>query len=120
VTGQPTETCVSCRQADIYCVHDLTDWPLARLLAAHFQETDEPTDEQASWYLDDANAISGDVGTAPWMIQRCEPISPYEAAFQINGVVCVISEGGKDCPASAQAVCKVPVGQEVADAPPAS
>lgn len=104
------ETCPGCRAAGTHCYHDLADWDLARLLAATFNDTNEPSDEQASECLDDANAIAAAVGPRPWMIQRLDPLAGYDAAFSINGVVCVIPEGDKDCPGEARAVCMWPAG----------
>lgn len=103
-----TATCAGCAALEVECWHDLTELPLAAALARFYQETDTPTDVQISEYLDDADAISGDAGPGPWVITRLDPIAPWEWAFQINGLVCVIGEGGPDCPATPQAVCRIP------------
>jgi hypothetical protein len=109
MTAAP-ETCPGCQNAGVDCYHDLADWGLAGLLAATYQETNEPSDDQVSWFLDNANAISADVGPRPWMLQRLDPLRGYDAAFSINGVICVVPEGGKDCPGTAMAVAEWPVG----------
>lgn len=106
------ESCWSCTAAQTHCYHDLNDLELAAVLARHFQD-DAPTAEQISWFLDDANAISGVAGPGPWEIRRLEPVN-CEHAIAVNRLVCILREGGKDCPAYLEAVCQLPATQEVA------
>jgi hypothetical protein len=106
-------SCWSCTEAQTVCYHDQGDMELAEALARFFNH-DNPGEKQISWFLDDAEAIAGDAGPGPWEIRRLEPVN-CEQAISINRLVCILREGGKDCPAYLEAVCRLP-GQQEGDA----
>lgn len=55
--------CIFCRNNDMAdeCWHSPEYEPVARALATAFQQTDQPTDEQVGWYVDDAEEIGSDL-----------------------------------------------------------
>lgn len=81
-------------------------YALARSLASVLQGSD-PSDQQISWFLADADQVVDDFDPAPdrWRVRRL-PESPndqydgIEVRLRINDVTYVALEGGKDCPGS--------------------
>jgi hypothetical protein len=77
-------------------------YDLAAAMAAVFQHR-PPTDEQVGWFVDDAEAVIGDLDPLPakWRIRRL-PENNYEefdCRFRVNDVTYVVQAGGKDCKA---------------------
>lgn len=105
-------SCWACTQAQVHCCHDRDHLPLAETLARFFN-ANSPTEQQISWFLDDASAIAGCAGPGPWKIQRLEAVN-CEQAISVNRLVCILREGGKDCPAYLEAVCRLPGEQAAA------
>lgn len=107
--------CPACMPEDRpYCDHREGALPLAKVLAAHFQRTEEPTREQMGWFLDDAGTLLKDAGPGPYVIRKLDEGWHPEHAFLLNNLVVTIGEGGKDCPAQPEVVAKFPAGFAVA------
>lgn len=58
-----SEACIFCRNNDMAeeCWHSPEYEPVARALAVAYQGTDQPTDEQVGWYVDDAEELGSDL-----------------------------------------------------------
>src|SRR5574342_101436 len=77
-------------------------YALARALAKVFQ-TRMPSDEQISWFLEDADEVVDDFDPPPekWSVRRLRPLvndadRQIEVRLRVNGVTYVCLEGGKD------------------------
>lgn len=65
--------------------HTATVQRLARALASVFQG-ENPTDEQASWFVDDAERIAADTDErAGWLVERLPDLPGGQDHFAVNG-----------------------------------
>lgn len=78
-------------------------YDLARAMASVMQQR-KPTDEQVSWFLEDADDVVDDFDPAPerWRVHRLrsavgDEIDEIDIRLRINGVTYVGLAGGKDC-----------------------
>lgn len=104
-----TYTCPACRAIPTWCDHTPEEWALATALAAHFQETASPTDEQVGWFVDDADGVAAQAGPGPWTFRTVEALGGWDSAVIINEVLfCGMREG--EGPVPLEPVCRVPAG----------
>lgn len=68
-------------------------WDLARALACTYCETEEPTPEQVSWYVEDADVVAEDIGPGPYSIQKLEAQGNFSSVLIINDWLCGAEEG---------------------------
>lgn len=104
VTTRNGGTVILPEPADCEMTHrdDPRVYDLAAAYARAIHETD-PTDEQISWFLGDADDVIDDFNPAPgrWTVQRLpsgdeDGFRGIDARMQINGEPYVALEGGKD------------------------
>lgn len=68
-------------------------WALAYALAIVFQQP-QPTAEQCTYFIDDAEACAGDVGPGPYTVTKlAEATGSYTAVVVINNWLCGAEEG---------------------------
>lgn len=104
-SAEKDAACIFCRNNDMAseCWHSPEYEPVARALAAAFQSTPEPTDEQVGWYVDEAEDIAADLRSllgkdTPLTARQLDflPTSPSLAAVLINERIVATFEGSDD------------------------
>lgn len=100
-----SDACIFCRNHDMAdeCWHSTEYEYVARAFAKAFQGTENPTDEQVGWYVDEAEDVSSDLRQilgkeTPLTVRALDflPTSPSLAAALVNDRLVVTFEGSDD------------------------